>query len=158
MVTREKLMHFLNIGTTSASYVLLGDGITSLTEEFNPETETKQYINEANGTTQIKSYTPSIPVEKEYIKDEALQVWLDEKIKILPTGSDAEADYIRLNVYDTTSQSGVYKAVKRKCTLSFDSIGGDAGSALMNSFTIGGVGDGVQGTFNVSTKTFTTAS
>ena len=58
---REKLMHFLNIGTGSTdTYALLGDGITSLTEEFNPESETKQYINQANGTTNIKSYTPKM--------------------------------------------------------------------------------------------------
>ena len=153
---REKLMHYLNIGSaTTASYELLGDGITSLTEEFNPETDTKQYINQANGTTVVKSYTPSITVEKEYIKGEDLQNWVNQKIRELPTGSDAESDYIRLNLFDTTSTSGVYKAVKRKCTCQFDSVGGDAGSELMNNFTIGGVGDGIQGTFNVSTKTFT---
>lgn len=156
---REKLMHFFNIGSaTTANYVLLGDGITSLTEEFNPESETKQYINQSNGTTNIKSYTPSISVEKEYIKDDALQAWIDEKVKILPTGSDAESDYIRVNVFDTTSTSGVYKAVKRPCTYQFDSLGGDAGSELMNAMTLGGKGDGIQGTFNVSTKTFTPAT
>ena len=156
---REKLMHFLNIGSaTTASYVLIGDGVTSLTEEFNAESETKQYINQANGTTHVKSYTPSIPVEKEYIKDEALQLWLNDMVRNLPTGSDAEADYIRINVFETTSTESVYRAVKRKCTIQIDSIGGDAGSELMNAFTIGGVGDGVQGTFNVSTKVFTTAS
>ncbi len=52
---REKLMHFFNIGTAETpEYVLLGDGITSLTEEFNPESDTKQYIHQANGTTSIK--------------------------------------------------------------------------------------------------------
>lgn len=156
---REKLRHYLNIGSaTTATYVLLGDGITSLTEEFNAETETKQYINQANGTTNVKSYTPSISVEKEYIKDEQLQLWLDNKVKTLPTGSDADTDYIRLNIFDTTVTESVYNAVKRKCTISIDSIGGDAGSELMNSFTIGGKGDGVQGTFNVSTGVFTTNS
>lgn len=152
---REKLMHFFNIGSaTTPSYVLLGDGITSLTEEFNPESDTKQYINQANGTTVIKSYTPSISVEKEYIKDDLLQAWMDTKIKDLPTGSSAESDYIRLNVFDTTSTESVYHAVKRKCTYQFDSIGGDAGSELMNNMTLGGVGDGIKGTFNVTTKTF----
>ena len=156
---REKLMHFINIGSqTTASYVLIGDGVTSLTEEFNAESETKQYINQANGTTHIKSYTPSIQVEKEYIKDESLQTWLNGKVRDLPTGSDAETDYIRVNVFETTTTQSVYQAVKRKCTIQIDSIGGDAGSELMNAFTMGGVGDGVKGTFNVSTLTFTTAS
>lgn len=152
---REKLMHFFNIGTASSpQYVLLGDGITSLTEEFNPEQETKQYINQANGTTSVKSYTPSISVEKEYIKDDDLQNWINEKIKTLPTGSSAQSDYIRVNILET-AVDGAYPAVKRKCSYQFDSIGGDAGSELMNSMTLGGIGDGIQGTFNVETLTFT---
>ncbi len=156
---REKLMHFFNIGTADAAeYVLLGDGITSLTEEFNPESETKQYINQANGTTSIKSYTPSITVEKEYIKDDKLQVWINEKIKILPIGSEAQSDYVRINVLETPTSEGVYPAVKRKCSYQFDSIGGDAGSELINSMTLGGIGDGIQGTFDVKTNTFTPAT
>ena len=111
---REKLMHFFNIGTSDAEkYVLLGDGITSLSEEFNAESETKQYINQKNGTTNIKSYTPSISVEKEYIKDDELQAWMNEKIKILPTGSEAMADYVRVNILETPTEDGVYPAVKR---------------------------------------------
>ncbi len=152
---REKLVHYLNIGTADApNYVMLGDGISSLTEEFNPESGTKQYINQSNGTTSIKSYTPSISIEKEYIKDEELQDWINEKIKILPTGSAAQADYVRINTLED-STDGVYPAVKRKCTYQFDSIGGDAGSELMNNMTLGGIGDGIQGTFDVKTKTFT---
>lgn len=135
---REKLMHFFNIGTSDVEkYVLLGDGITSLSEEFNAESETKQYINQKNGTTNIKSYTPSISVEKEYIKDDELQAWMNEKIKILPTGSEAMSDYVRVNILETPTEAGVYPAVKRKCSYQFDSIGGDAGSELMNNMTLG---------------------
>ena len=152
---REVLRHYFNIGTEAApEYVLLGDGITSLTEEFNPESETKQYINQANGTTNVKSYTPSISVEKEYIKDDDLQDWINEKVKTLPTGSSAQSDYIRINILETQTE-GTYPAVKRKCTYQFDNIGGDAGSELMNTMTLGGVGDGIQGTFDVKTSTFT---
>lgn len=150
-VMREKLVHLFNIGTSAApEWVLLGDGITSLTEEFNPESETKQYINNANGTTAIKSYTPSISVEREYISDD-LQEWIDEKIKTLPTGSAAESEYIRINLLDETSTTGTYNAVKRKCTYQFDSIGGDAGNPIMTGMTIGGVGDAKQGTVAIST-------
>ncbi|MCM1190772.1 MAG: hypothetical protein NC541_15970 [bacterium] len=155
---REKLMHFFNIGTEEDPvYVLLGDGITSLTEEFNPETDTKQYINQANGTTSIKSYTPSIAIEKEYIKDDELQSWMDAKIKILPTGSAAQSDYVRINIMEK-AVDGSYPAVKRRCSYQFDSIGGDAGSELMSGMTLGGIGDGILGTFNVKTKVFTPAA
>lgn len=153
---REKLVHYFNIGTSDTpEYVLLGDGITSLTEEFNPESDTKQYINQSNGTTVIKSYTPSISIEKEYIKDDSLQKWIDEKVKTLPVGSDAESDYIRINLFEESGTAGAYTAVKRRCTFQFDSVGGDAGSELVSALTLGGIGDGIEGTFDVSTKKFT---
>lgn len=156
---REKLMHFFNIGTSSsANYVLLGDGITSLTEEFNPDSESKHYINMESASNKIKSYAPSISVEKEYIKDEELQDWINEKIKILPTGAEATSDYIRINILEGATADGVYSAVKRPCTYQFDSIGGDAGDVIMNKMTLAGNGDAVQGTFNVSTKTFNPTS
>lgn len=151
---REILRHYFNIGTTAApKWVLLGDGITSLTEEFNPESETKQYIHQKNGTTSIKSYTPSISVEREYINDE-LQEWINEKIKLLPTGSSAESEYIRVNIAET-GNNGVYPAVKRKCSYQFDSFGGDSGSELISGMTLGGIGDGELGTFDVSVEEWT---
>lgn len=88
---REKLMHFFDIGDGTENYVLLGDGISSLTEEFNPENETKHYIHQSSGTANVKSYAPSMSVEKEYIKDEELQKWIDKKVRELPTGLPPEA-------------------------------------------------------------------
>ena len=68
---RHELQHFVDISMSKtladADYHLLGDGIASLTEEFNAEEETEQWINQENGTTDIKSYTPSIPVEMQDI-------------------------------------------------------------------------------------------
>jgi len=154
--TREKLMHFFNIGTSaSPKYVLLGDGITSLTEEFNPETESTHYINKKSASSSVKSYAPSISVEKEYIKDEDLQEWINKKVKTLPTGAEAESDYIRINILEGAVDDGCYPAVKRPCTYQFDSIGGDGGGVLMNNMTLTGNGDDVQGGFDVTTSTFT---
>lgn len=146
---REKLVHYFNIGSkTTPSWVMLGDGITSLTEELNPESESKQYINQSSGVSQIKSYAPSISVEREYISD-TLQAWIDQKIKLLPVGSAASAEYVRINLMDTAT-SGVYPAVKYECSYQFDSIGGEAGNPLMTNMTLGAKGDPKQGTFNVT--------
>lgn len=155
--TREILRHYFNIGTLETpKWIMLGDGITSLTEEFNPENETKHYIHQKNGTTNVKSYTPSISVEREYISDE-LQAWIDEKIKVLPTGSSAVSEYVRVNIMEKGTD-GVYPAVKRGCSYQFDSVGGDAGSELVNSMTLGGRGDGIQGTFDVKNLAWTDAA
>ena len=69
---REKLAHYLNIGSaTTASYSIIGDGVTSLTEDFNAESDTKQYINQANGTTAIRipgSRQPPVRSSKRTLK------------------------------------------------------------------------------------------
>lgn len=153
---REILRHFFNIGTKETpEWVLLGNGITSLTEEFNPENGTKQYIHQVNKTTEVKSYAPSVKVDREYMVDE-LQDWINEKIKILPVGSAAVSEYIRLNIKEKTVD-GKYPAVKRACSYQFDSVGGEAGNELMSSMTLGGIGDGVHGTFDVETLTWADA-
>ena len=158
---RHELQHFVDINMsktlTDADYHLLGDGIASLTEEFNAEEETEQWINQENGTTDIKSYTPSISVEMQDIDqdDTELVDWFNNLIDTLPTGSKAVSSYVRVRI---KGPGPSYPAVQRKCSISVGSNGGDAGSNVTNSITIGGRGDGIQGTFNVSTKEFTADS
>lgn len=158
MAKRHELQHFVDISMdkslASPDYHLLGDGIASLTEEFNAEEETEQWINQENGTTDIKSYTPSISVEMQDIDqdDTDLVDWFNNLIDTLPTGSKAISSYVRVRVKGAGPS---YPAVQRKCAISVGSTGGDAGANVTNSITIGGRGDGIQGTFNAETKKFT---
>lgn len=155
---RHELQHFIDIKMdktlANPDYHLLGDGIASLTEEFNAEEETEQWINQENGTTDIKSYTPSISVEMQDIDqdDTELVDWFNHLIDTLPTGSKAVSSYIRVRIKGSGPS---YPAVQRKCAISVGSTGGDAGANVTNSITIGGRGDGIQGTFNVETGKFT---
>lgn len=155
---RSDLKHFIDIkmDTTysSCDYHLLGEGISSLTEEFNPEEETQQWINQENGTTEIKSYTPSISVEMQDVDqdDTDLVDWFNKMVDTLPTAKKAVSSYVRLRV----SGSGPsYPAIRRACSISVGSTGGDAGTNVTNAITIGGRGDGVPGTFNITTMEFT---
>lgn len=155
---RHELQHFVDINMdktlANPDYRLLGDGIASLTEEFNAEEETEQWINQENGTTDIKSYTPSISVEMQDIDqdDTDLVDWFNNLIDTLPTGSKAISSYVRVRIKGAGPS---YPAVQRKCAISVGSTGGDAGSNVTNSITLGGRGDGIQGTFNAETKKFT---
>lgn len=154
---RDQLAHFVDtsMGDTTATYKLLGDGISSLTEEFNAETETKQWINEQNGTTTIKSYTPSFEVEREDCIDDDVRTWIKGLIDTLPTGSAAETYVVRVDLSATPTSTNTYTAYRRKMAVSVGSTGGDAGGNVIDSITFGGVGDAVAGTFNTSTNTFT---
>ncbi len=155
---RHELQHFVDINMsktlTDTDYHLLGEGIASLTEDFNAEEETEQWINQENGTRDIKSYTPSISVEMQDIDqdDTALVDWFNNLIDTLPTGSKAVSSYVRVRIKGSGPS---YPAVQRKCAISVGSTGGDAGANVTNSITIGGRGDGIKGTFNVETGKFT---
>lgn len=155
---RHLLAHYVDttMDTTgeASDYHLLGEGISTLTEEMNPESETNQWINQANGTTDIKSYTPSIAVEMQDVDqdDTELVKWFNTMIDTLPVGKDAVTSYIRVRLEGVGPE---YPAVKRACSVSVGSTGGEAGSNVTNSITLGGRGDGIQGTFNVSTRKFT---
>ena len=153
---REQLAHFVDTtmcGTTP-NYVLLGDGISSLSEEFNAETETTQWINQESGTTSVKSYTPTIEVERQDCTDDECREWIKEIIDTLPTGTDAETYVVRVDK-SSANTDGSYPAIRRKFAVSAGSTGGDAGGYVVDSVSFGGAGDQVEGTFNVSTLTFT---
>lgn len=155
---RHELQHFVDIKMdktlAATEYHLLGEGIASLTEEFNAEEETEQWINQENGTTDIKSYTPSITVEMQDVdqEDSDLVDWINELIDTLPTGSKAVSSYVRVRI---KGNGPTYPAVQRMCAITVGNTGGDAGSNVSNSITLGGRGDGIQGTFNAETKKFT---
>lgn len=155
---RNLLQHLVDIkmDTTyeGSEYHLLGEGIESLTEEFNAEEETVQWINQANGTTDLRSYTPSIEVERQNVDqdDAELTAWIDNIIDTLPTGKEAVTSYLRVRI---TGEGPEYPAVRRQCVIMAGSTGGDAGANVTDVITLGGRGDGVAGTFNASTKKFT---
>lgn len=155
---RHQLQHFVDINMdktlADTDYHLLGDGISSLTEEFNAEDETEQWINQENKTSNVKSYAPSISVEMQDIDqdDTDLVDWFNTLIDTLPIGSDAISSYVRVRVKGSGPS---YPAVQRRCSVSVGNTGGEAGANVTNSITLGGRGDGIQGTFNVETGKFT---
>ena len=158
MAKRHLLQHLVDIkmDTTyeASDYHLLGEGIESLSEEFNAEEETTQWINQESGSTDLRSYTPSIEIERQNVdqEDAELTAWIDNIIDTLPTGKNAVTSYLRVRV---TGEGPEYPAVRRLCVVMAGSTGGDAGGNITDTITLGGRGDGVPGTFNASTKKFT---
>lgn len=158
---RHLLRHFVDIAmdTTYAAsdFHLLGEGIESMSEEFNAESDTTQWINQESGTTDLKGYTPSIEVERQNVdqEDEELTAWFNKIIDELPTGKAAYTSYVRVRL---TGAGPSYPAILQPCVAQAGSTGGDAGGNVTDSITLGGRGDRIAGTFNVSTGTFTAGS
>lgn len=150
---RSTLRHLINVAETSDSekYALVNEGVTELTEEFNPDTDTIQYVADENKTTVIKSYAPSISITMSIVKGDQVNEYLRKKIDELPLGDKADTSYIRFNVMDV--KSGVkdeYTAYKRDASISVDSIGGSAEDYLGASLTLNGKGTATKGTLKVT--------
>lgn len=155
---REDLRHFIDtsMNGTVTKYCMLGDGISSLTEEMNPTEESKHYINMSRDSNTVKSYQRKFEVDKEDCEDDDVQKWLDDLVDRLPTGASARTTFVRFRLKDAVAgQAGAYKAIKVPCTVSVSSSGGDGGDYVHNVVTVTQCGDDVPGTFDVSTGTFT---
>ena len=155
---REDLRHYADtsMGSEEAKYRLLGDGIESLTEEMNPEEESKHYINMSSGSSRVKSYQRSIEVDKEDCVDDEVQKWIDGLVDNLPVGAKAETSFVRFRLKDAVAeQAGSYKAVKVPCTVSVASSGGDGGDYVHNVINLKQCGDDIHGVFDIKTEIFT---
>lgn len=156
---REDLRHYIDTKMNDAqgpAYEMLGDGVSTLTEEMNPQEETKHYINMAADSNAVKSYQRSFEVDKEDCVEDEVQVWIDDLVDKLPTGASANTSFVRFRLKDAVSGSaGTYKAIKVPCTVSVSSSGGDGGDYVHNVISVKQSGDDIPGTFNISTKTFT---
>lgn len=155
---RDQLRHYIDVsmGGETSQYELLGDGITSLTEEMNPEEETKHYIHMSKASNKVKSYQRTFEVDKEDCIDDEVQKWIDKLVDDLPIGESANTSFVRLRLKDAVEGSaGAYKAIRVPCTVSVASSGGDGGDYTHNVINVKQQGEDIKGTFDTKTKTFT---
>jgi hypothetical protein len=154
---RKDFADYLNVSKTQeASYVLLGYGVESLDEEPGAQTDTTCYINDETSSTTITKYETQFPYTSEIIIEQ-------EAIKSLyltgrnhETGTDAERDYVRVDMFDPVSDSaGTYNARKFRISNEVSTFSGEGGEKMKVEGTLHAIGDPIQGTFNVTTKTFT---
>lgn len=155
---REQLRHYVDVSMNSdkAQYEMLGDGVTSLVENMNPEEETKHYIHMSKASNNVKAYQRTFEVDKEDCIDDDVQKWIDKLVDDLPTGASAKTSFVRFRLKDAVDGSaGTYKAIKVPCTVAVASSGGDGGDYVHNVINIKQQGEDVKGSFDIKTKTFT---
>ena len=155
---REQLRHYIDVtmGSEAEQFELLGDGITSLNEEMNPEEETKHYIHMSKASNKVKAYQRTFQIDKEDCVDDEVQTWIDKLVDDLPTGASANTSFVRFRLKDAVAdKAGTYNAIKVPCTVSVSSSGGDGGDYVHNVISVKQSGEDIKGTFDIKTKTFT---
>lgn len=156
---RAQLVHLLNVSTPysydNPDFEILCNGIEELNEEFDAEDNDIQYICETTKTRVISGYTISMDISMGYTQNNKIQNWFNNKVRILPTGTELEVDYIRFNKLEPIfGTSNKFIGVRRKATGYPTSIGGSATDPLGCNFTLAGAGDAKVGIVTITTNTW----
>lgn len=154
-VLRNMIADYLEV---DGAYVLMGTGFKSLDESPGAKLENTMYINQSTASATITQYETKFAFTADTIADESAIMALYKVGRDHLTGEKAEFKYVRVDLYETASPAGTYKARLFKVCAEISDFKGEGGEKIEVSGNLNAVGDPVQGTFNVSTKTFTPAS
>lgn len=139
--------------TTTAEYVRIGEGVTSMAPSNNPITDTKHYINYKNSTTKVLGFGKQWALSMErFTGDDANDfiAGLSEK-----TGQEVVTTLVIVEHHDSAAVTAK-PATRYEVTVVVGGEGAITGGAAMDmDVTIYANGDGVEGTFNETTKAFT---
>ena len=158
---RSAIQHLLltSAAGSSETFSLINEGVTDLTEEFNPDDETLQYIAEDTKTSFVKAYAPSISLTAAIVADDPVCDYIRKKVNELSPGSDSDTEYIRFCLLDipedveSTDTKKYYIGYRRKANIAVSNIGGGAEDYLSAEVTINGKGGQTQGYVTVDTST-----
>lgn len=154
-IKRYQIADYLNIGTETDDFVLMGIGINTLDESPNAQTEGKIYINQKSQTNSIDSYQVEFSFDTDLIKEEKAVMALYDIGRNQRTGEDAEREYLRVELFEPIEgKENVFKARKFKVAVQVDSIEGEGGAAIHVTGSLMGVGDFIDGEFNTVTREF----
>ncbi|RJQ42813.1 MAG: hypothetical protein C4545_04040 [Anaerolineaceae bacterium] len=157
-IKRSEFKTFLNISATgTADYALLGDGVTSASINYNPQTTEETYIHQDSGVTEVESYRPTMPVEATAIAGDEVFDYVDGIRQNRAVLDAAKTDIVNVWLYETPTLNE-YPAEKQNVSIQIDEFGGEGGASAKINFTINFIGDPVKGTFNPTTREFTPGS
>lgn len=161
---RSLIAHYVNSTPEDSADVweLMGEGISTLTFNYNPQSATEQYVHEDNATTLVDGYQPNMPVDQIVYPGDDLYDYIDSIRQAGPsivTGAVAGTSVTELTevrLYESPDTAGTsYPATKWTVQVQIDSFGGDGGAKGRIGYTLNIQGDPVDGDFNTSTLAFT---
>ncbi len=156
MIKRELFKTFINCTPSStASYEVLGEDLEEFKVEMGANVvrksnilgKNKVYIDKYEKTSSVEPYIA--------VSGTALFTFLKDIIDNEKTLDDLDTDVVHVDVFGTAT-SGAYPAYKEKVTIEVVSYGGNT-EGFQIPFNILYSNDRTKGTFDPTTKTFTTA-
>lgn len=158
MGVRQRRMqaNYLNVGSATEEFVLMGAGFSDLNESPAAQTASKKYINQKSTSKSIIGYDWTTAFTTDQIRDEKAVDFICNIGEMQLVGADAESDYIIVDL-DKVVGANTFKARKLKVAIEVSSFENNDGD-MATSGNLLGIGDLVIGTFNTTTKEFTIGS
>ncbi len=152
---RHEFADYLNIqDTEDPLFVLMGTGFTTLDEKPGAQTSKKKYVNDAASSSSITSYETVFPFESDLIIHQDAVLALYNVGRNHCTGSDAEFQYVRVELWDKIpDKANEFAARLFVVSAEITDISGEDEISVAGN--LNAVGDPVNGTFNTMTKVFT---
>lgn len=151
---RNGIANYLNIGTTTEEYVLMGAGFTELNETPAAQTSSKKYINDKGATKRIIGYDWSTPFSTDQIRDEKAIEFICNIGEVQLVGDQCETDYVVVDLDKKATAANEYKARKFRVAIEVAEFPNNEGEMTATGNLLA-VGDLVLGVFNTTTKKFT---
>lgn len=155
-VIRCDIADYLNVGTEdSAEYVLMGVGVNSLDENPSAKIDKTAYVSDRSVSGTIIGYENKFAFDMHLMaKHPAIRKIYDIS-RNQKTGSDAEADYVRVDLYDAEDENTTtFPARKFRVAIEVSGVTGAGTEIVRVAGNLHQVGNFVEGTFNTQTKMF----
>jgi hypothetical protein len=155
-VKRSKFVSFMNTTPSgeTPTYNLIGNGVTTGTINYSPQTTTETYIHEDTAHIEVESYQPTMPVQAVAKPGDAVFDFVDTLRKARAVLDDAKTDIVNVYLYEAPTGSA-YPAEKQDVSIQIDNFGGDGGAKVTINYTLNYLGNAITGTFDPTTKKFT---
>lgn len=139
----------------NVAYHYVNRGFTQLDEEGGAQTETEAYIGDKNGSTTVTGYENTWAFNTHYISDEAVCKDIVEIARLQKTGSECERHLVSIDMSEEPVSAGVYNARHFVIAVEAAPPTGEPRSVATSEGTFHQIGDLEEGTFDISTMTFT---
>ena len=156
-ILRNLIADFLNTGAPDTGiWSLMGAGFNTLDENPGAQIDTKAYINDRSATSVIKGYRLKFPFDTDLVESEAAVSKLYDMGRNQAQGGDAEAEYVRVELFRDCEGAGenVHPARKFRVAVEVNSISGGGAEVIHVSGSLNNVGSYTDGMFDISSKTF----
>lgn len=144
-ITREQFASFLNVTPEgTATWGLIGIGITSYGIAYNPQVNTEKWIIHKNATSSLESYQRQGDVSQKCYKGDPIFDYVNELRRTCGIGAKVQSQVLDIDIWD--EENDTYKATKSNVIIAITNY---MAEEAVIEYTIYYNGDPIDGTATI---------